>query len=235
MVTRLEIRAPEELDMELVAATLNAFVQVRELHGCDGRLLRSRDGALIVVDPKAYASKRWRFTVAHEIGHLLLHKDASVVTTCTAQDLAAYRTSGYEPEANEFAAELLMPKPLFAPLCEGKAPSVAQVRELASRFATSWTATAIRFVECSTEPCAVVYAEGKRVKWWMRNDRFALPLDRDPELARDSSPETGVRLTHGAAWSDAPNANAVELHEHAIPLRAHDAVLTLLWHRARAN
>ncbi len=51
---------------------------------------------------------RQRFTVAHELGHLLLHKDVQVHRD---NDYSNYvgRSRSKEREANHFAAELLMP------------------------------------------------------------------------------------------------------------------------------
>ncbi len=239
LIKRLDIQSPEEIDLELIAAGLDAFIEKRSLEGCEGRLLRTSNRALIVVDPSAYTSKRWRFTVAHEIGHLLLHKSSSISMQCSAQDLVNYGASGHEVEANEFAAELLMPTALFEPRCDARRPSMTHVCALAERFETSWTATALRFVECTPEPCAVTYSEKKRIKWWKKNDAFALSLGSSEDLSPDTyafdvasgrQVDDRMQLTDGAAWSDSSRAEAVELYEHSVALPLRDGVLTLLWH-----
>lgn len=51
---------------------------------------------------------RARFTVAHELGHLFLHKDMPLARANPGDNVPAYRRS--EPQANRFAAELLMPR-----------------------------------------------------------------------------------------------------------------------------
>jgi len=62
---------------------------------------------------------RRRFTIAHEFGHYLLHKDVSALFVDkmfrASKDHAAYNadTVKYEHEANEFAAALLMPEQLI--------------------------------------------------------------------------------------------------------------------------
>lgn len=242
LLAELRIEAPDELDLEDVAAHLGAAVDKRELAGCDGRLLRSGGIALIVVNARAYESARWRFTIAHELGHLILHKNIDALKLCTERDMNDYLGSGREPEANDFAAELLMPKSLFGARCDAiRRPSLHEVRKLAELFATSLSATCIRFVECTAEPCAVVYTEGDRIKWWAKNNGFALWIDRSDKLspdtyafdvARGTPVADRMQLTDGRAWCDESRADDVELHEHSMALPALGAVMTLLWHPA---
>ncbi len=80
--------------------------------GCDGLILGLANAPVekptIIVSAGA-PKRRQRFTIAHELGHLLLpwHAGAEVVTCNTP---AAWSIqSGWEPEANRFAAELLLP------------------------------------------------------------------------------------------------------------------------------
>jgi hypothetical protein len=237
----LNIQHPDELDVELIAARHQAAVLPRDLTGCDGRLLNSGGKALILVDRRAYETAKWRFTIAHELGHLVLHKNVDAFKLCSERDMNDYHGSGREPEANSFAAELLMPKALFGPRCDVRRPSLAHVRTIAQEFATSLSATAIRFVECTPEPCAVAYAEGERIKWWARNDGFALWIERNDrlspdtyacDLARGKPVQDRMQLTDARAWCDESRADAVELHEHPLALPSLDAVITLLWHPA---
>lgn len=82
---------------------------------------------------------RARFTLAHEIGHYCLgHKDG-VIT-----DFYRGRIDGYtdpnEKEANEFAAELLMPRVMFTQLWESK----LTLEELSVVFGVSIEALVVR-------------------------------------------------------------------------------------------
>jgi hypothetical protein len=54
---------------------------------------------------------RARFTAAHELGHLILHRNVPLARFHCDNVPKAYRRS--EPQANHFAAELLMPSHLF--------------------------------------------------------------------------------------------------------------------------
>jgi IrrE N-terminal-like domain len=91
-------------------------------------------------------AERQRFTLAHEIGHYVLHRDkigGGIV------DSVMYRSnlsSRYEVEANKFAADLIMPmvrvKEKFDQL--GRVPSDEAIASLASHFRVSQAAMRIR-------------------------------------------------------------------------------------------
>lgn len=51
---------------------------------------------------------RSRFTAAHELGHLALHTNIPLARARPEERIPKYRLS--EPQANQFAAELLMPR-----------------------------------------------------------------------------------------------------------------------------
>jgi hypothetical protein len=61
---------------------------------------------------------RWRYTVAHELGHFLLHQDRMIGgrwiadTKETIREGDTAELTGMEREADQFAAELLMPADL---------------------------------------------------------------------------------------------------------------------------
>jgi Zn-dependent peptidase ImmA (M78 family) len=76
---------------------------------CSGVLVRTGDSAVIGVNVMHHPNRQ-RFTIAHELGHYMLHKPGTYV------DRAFYRntesgsgTIKEEREANQFAAALLMP------------------------------------------------------------------------------------------------------------------------------
>lgn len=56
---------------------------------------------------------RARFTVAHELGHFFLHTGRPMARESPRAQVQKYRLS--EPQANQFAAELLMPRNFFLP------------------------------------------------------------------------------------------------------------------------
>nr|WP_246359728.1 ImmA/IrrE family metallo-endopeptidase [Stakelama sediminis] len=54
---------------------------------------------------------RDRFTAAHELAHWAIHTKIPLARATAGQEVPAYRLS--EPQANQFASELLMPARFF--------------------------------------------------------------------------------------------------------------------------
>lgn len=242
LLESLDIRQPGEIDVELIAAHCGAHVVFRDLENEEGRLLRTGKVGLIVVSRLARSTEKWRFVVAHELGHFLRHAALDQFRLCTEADLNQwYLTSGHEVEANYFAAELLLPEPLFAPRCDRNRPSLKDVRELAAEFSTSLTATAIRFVACAPEPCAIVHSSNGTIDWTWRNHDFRIFLPaRGHRLTRDTyagdlsggvAVDDRPQLVDGSAWS-ANSTSSPDVLEHSIRLGRYGSVLTFLWHAA---
>jgi hypothetical protein len=87
---------------------------------------------------------RRRFTVAHEIGHHLLHSDGKAVL-CRPADVETAQASerAREREANRFAAELLMPEAMVREAADRDGPDPIA---LAPAFGVSDVAMGYRLV-----------------------------------------------------------------------------------------
>lgn len=101
----------------------------KEEMGADhGRTFPNENRIIIRDDIYEGASEgkgRDRLTIAHEIGHLLLHRGDVVFARSESNNIAAYESS--EWQANCFGGELLVPSTSI-PLFQGL--SVAQVAEM---------------------------------------------------------------------------------------------------------
>lgn len=112
--------------------------------GVSGVLTRSKDtqsGFLIYVNQDE-PSYRQRFTAAHEIGHYVLHRNFIGQSLEDNYMLrAAGMSSAQETQANQFAADLLMPYDLI-----NRAISMGYntVEKLAEQFQVSKVAMSIR-------------------------------------------------------------------------------------------
>lgn len=120
-----------------------------------GLVLRSDDeGAAIGVNA-AHPWVRQRFTVAHELGHFMLHPGRPLILDHVRLNLrdnvSSLGTDREEREANAFAAELLMLRAEVVAevrrvLDRGEVPSGRFVSELAAGFDVSEQAMEIRLV-----------------------------------------------------------------------------------------
>lgn len=239
----LEIQRPQDIDVELIAAHHRVYVKYRALTQQEGHLLKAKNMALLVVNDAALATNKWRFVIAHELGHFFLHPDHDQFPVCTQSDIQAwYYTSGLEREANDFAAELLMPTKLFLERCdrfgEDGIPTMFHLSELASSFRTSLTATALRFVQLTQSPTAIIYATHGRIDWCACSPRFALKLRPRTMLGRETYARAlfeGFSVPNEPlpmechAWSKTRRHDLM-LMEHSFKLKEYPATLTMLWH-----
>ena len=104
------------------------------------RKLGGKSGYAVIVNDKHCEARR-RFTIAHEIGHFVLHSD--LIGDGIGDD-GLYRShlrSARESEANRFAANLLMPAELIEKAAANGADTIA---DLARVFQVSRSAMSIR-------------------------------------------------------------------------------------------
>jgi hypothetical protein len=105
-----------------------------------------------------------------------------------------------EWEANDFAAELLMPRRLFAEDARKLDVSVASAVKLgaADFYDVSVMAATWRIVQVTREPAAMVVGSDGRVDWMFRSDAFRLPLtERGQELHPDTLAAAAFRERTG--------------------------------------
>lgn len=78
-----------------------------------GFLLRDNVNTIIGINSR-HSRKRQRFTIAHELGHWRLHKGKLIVDQSVMihkrDNVSSQATNIQEIEANQFAADLLMPR-----------------------------------------------------------------------------------------------------------------------------
>jgi Zn-dependent peptidase ImmA (M78 family) len=121
------------VDVAEVARRLGLAIFERNLAtGVSGALVRdasygtTSEFVIFVDDSEAYV--RQRFTAAHELGHFVLHRDQ---IGNGVEDNYMLRAQGFtnlaEQEANRFAAELLMPRPLIEHLISSGTHTVPQL------------------------------------------------------------------------------------------------------------
>jgi hypothetical protein len=186
---------------------------------------------------------RKRFTVAHEIGHFVIPHHRELASECAGGSIESFsrRLAAPELEANEFAAELLLPSKEVASRFDLDDPSLSGISVVASDFETSLSATTWRFLDLTGQPCAVVWSLAGKAVWYRTNDALPFPmllksLPSPVSIAGrlfvgESFPDgTGMQAVDADAWfSPGQAAHIGTLYEDSIYLRNYAAVLTLLW------
>lgn len=111
-----------------------------------------KDGLSVIVVNAAHHPNRQRFTIAHELGHHILH--ASYLQNNVHVDKAVLHRDNRssdgvdqkEIQANAFAAELLMPSALMKKYKDVDINDERQLATLAKLFRVSTSAMAIRIL-----------------------------------------------------------------------------------------
>jgi hypothetical protein len=237
LLKRCGVEKPEEIDLELIAwHAFKALVQERPLSHCNARVVRGHLRSLITVASGTSRGRR-RFNIAHEMGHLALHPNMNQLALCSVKEgFWQYRARPEEAEANFFAAELLMPEPLFSPRCQAEKPGFDLIENLAGEFATSLTATALRYVEHGPWDCCAVWSQNGNIHWISTSESFRWKV-REGRLGPSTyaldfteNPGEATLLQKEVAapqWLESDRGVA-RVREQSRPIGA-EGLLTLLW------
>lgn len=166
------VRSPGDIHVEAIAAKNGAWVVYGPMSTARASIVRADRRAIVWVDERTRGTPWSRFTIAHELGHHLLHSVEDHFEQCTSGEKSggSYQV---EREANHFSTELLMPEALALPYANrSPAPALDEVESFARTFGTSLLASALRYVQLTRAPCAVVLSEAGRIKWASESASF---------------------------------------------------------------
>lgn len=183
----------------------------------------------------AHNARRRRFSVCHEVAHVVLEIPADHSTPSWSYS----RRSPGEIACDAFAAELLLPYRLFKPRVDAARMGLAAVGELAEEFDASLMSTGSRFATFSGELCAFVLSEGGKVRYsarsallrdakaWIRPG-MALPGDSLSARVRAGAGQTAPEEAEPDEWFENWERDG-SLYEDVRHLVQWDQTLTLLW------
>lgn len=167
LLDAIPVTSIEDLQyLDEIACQRGVLVRDGRLDGADARLVIHGNRAIVTISSETWSIHRRRFSVAHELGHFELHRDAVLLQTCTSEDIAwefQHSTPDLETQANAFASEFLMPERYFADKCQGE-PSLDTIAELEDLFNVSLTAASIRFASFCEEPIVLIFTQDRRIK-----------------------------------------------------------------------
>jgi len=238
LVASYGIERPDQL--EDVAWLLRARVVDGGLDGSLARVARFHKTARIRLSRNHVEPGQRRFSIAHELGHLLLgHGGAAMCTR--ASDVQAHYEGGKlrEQEANVFAGDFLLPTKLVARRCDVSPIHFGVVENIAEEFGTSLVATSIRFAELTPERCAVVLSQQGKVRWVVRSKTFwpkvhrgqpLLPWSVAADYFRGKTLAAECQAIDATAWIDGELLRGpAEIYEHARAVPSISGVLSLIW------
>lgn len=147
--------------------------------GFEGMLLRvpqTKNEWGIVYNTAIKSPGRINFTLAHELGHYLLHRldlEEDRIE-CMRQDMFRWNSEygQREAEANEFASYLLMPRNLFEDEIRGEEVSLHLMQHVADHFAVSLTAAILKWLQFTSKRTMLVVGDNGFVKWVWSSERL---------------------------------------------------------------
>lgn len=152
------IKPDYPVDVDAIAQAYAVAVQRQDLEDEVSGILVIKGERIVIAVNAEHHPHRQRFTIAHELGHYLLHRETSsvfidVTTVFFRDQRSSEGTEWQEIEANAFAAELLMPvAALTATLREHVGNHLldelddAIIHRLAAQFGVSIQALTVRLV-----------------------------------------------------------------------------------------
>jgi Zn-dependent peptidase ImmA (M78 family) len=240
LLDRLGVNGPP--DLFAIAIKIGLRIKEVEVDGFDGTLVRALDApkGIIAINSRIREYTRKRFAIGHEIGHYLIPHHQHLENVCRPNTIERWHSgiSQTEREANEFSAELLLPRKIVAPLFGLNDPTLERIRKVAAEFSTSLTATAYRFVELTDKPCCLVWSERNRTQWYVPSATFRIPLPvselPSPHsmaaklFAGEHAPDQFVEVPQDT-WLNRWDAHRVRrVLEHSVALSSYKAVLSFL-------
>jgi len=201
--------------LDLFAEGLGATVLFKSLHKSDGRIIFGNRRALIEINKDIQYEPRQRFTLAHEIGHLVMHpgidvhNDTEASTSWFNSKESQSKTGIVEYEANQFASELLIPSEIFYLKQKGEKFSPDLLRSLAVFFNASITATAFKYFELGDHPICLVHCYNNIVKYWKRPEDYHHYIKDRTKLTPPDDSVAGEFFDNGTVYSKAESAQEI--------------------------
>lgn len=237
-------------DIRALAGKLQLGITEVEAEAFDGALLRPSGVPVgeIALRSSIREIGRKNFTIAHEIGHFLLPGHENSDSVCTSGDIDKWwskEARSYELEANEFAAELLIPTGFARQLISKTEPNLDSISALAETCKTSLTATAWRYCDLTSFRCAVIWAKAGIMQWYKRSAEFGYHLRMKSELPQDTlsstlyrekAREIEIQRVDAGRWLESENLlEGATIWEQAKFVKSYDSIVTLLWIRERVE
>lgn len=241
-----------EISMDILVASLGATLIETPMNNADGKIIQGKSKTLIKINSNISHLEKKRFTIAHEIGHLLLHQklelhndNANTLNWFQNTEQQAIRGK-QEWEANDFASELLMPEDLFRSECFQKPFNPQLIQTLAKRFKTSITSVIFRYTKLNLHPIFIIFIDDGIVKYWTKSQDFnyriknitKLPPPKDAvaqeyldkNYAFIYSENEKTQTIYKSTWFELNNYESDSIfYEYCIPIKQYKTIISIIW------
>jgi Zn-dependent peptidase ImmA (M78 family) len=230
-----------EASLEDLVYAEGGVLEEKAMAGAAGRIIFGAKYAVISINKEITAPGRKRFVLAHELGHLKMHRKLERFFNCDEKAFMEWHKSGsHETEANEFAAELLMPRELFKNESGKSTFSVSHILRLAELFKTSVTSTAIRYAELGKLPTALFYCRDGKIIFYKLHPNFICKYPRVNEDVGSTSiaskyftsrqvTETPTLVLPKVWFKDFDLKSDQYFYEQCFPIARLNVVMSFVW------
>ena len=184
---------------------------------------------------------RTNFTMAHELGHYMVHRPVLNKTKfeCGEEDMLDENQQGIdiEAEANAFAANLLMPNHDFRAQADGQKFSIDLIQHCANRYGVSLTAAVLKWLDV-TEKRAIGLLSEEGFMHWSKSSNSAFRSGRYfatkkncveiPEFSLAAEDQYSAEARNGVRHGPDIWFPGEEVIEHSIYSEEYGKTLTIL-------
>ena len=209
----------------------------------DGMLVKhdAKDEWAIFYNTDVVHPGRTNFTLAHEWGHYMVHRQALNKTKfeCGEEDMLDENQQGIdiEAEANAFAANLLMPNHDFRAQADGQKFSIDLIQHCANRYGVSLTAAVLKWLDF-TKKRAIGLLSEEGFMHWSKSSNSAFRSGRYfatkkncveiPELSLAAEEQYSAEARNGVRHGPDIWFPGEEVIEHSIYSEEYGKTLTIL-------
>ncbi|CAH0992162.1 hypothetical protein SIN8267_02278 [Sinobacterium norvegicum] len=209
----------------------------------DGMLVKhdAKDEWAIFYNTDVVHPGRTNFTLAHELGHYMVHRQALNKTKfeCGEEDMLDENQQGIdiEAEANAFAANLLMPNHDFRAQADGQKFSIDLMQHCANRYGVSLTAAVLKWLDF-TKKRAIGLLSEEGFMHWSKSSNSAFRSGRYfatkkncveiPELSLAAEEQYSAEARNGVRHGPDIWFPGEEVIEHSIYSEEYRKTLTIL-------
>lgn len=186
-----------------------------DLPGFEGALYGTEKGGrrewALLYNSAINIAGRIRFTMAHELGHYILHRKGRNSFECSEEDMLRWESEEkrIEAEADVFASYLLMPIDDFRKQIGTETVDLEILDHCAKRYGVSLTAAVLKWLEFTTQRAVLVVSREGYILW----ARSSEPAWKSGVFFRTRT--TPVPIPHGSLAAsdehDVPERQGIEL------------------------
>lgn len=164
--------------------------QPLQLSSSEGALVRNpeNDKEWGIFYNASAGRERQRFTIAHELGHFILHRKSQPAFNCSKESIhtGIEGLKEIEREADDFASNLLMPGEQFRDRIHGKRIDFRLMSDIAKEFDVSLESLCIRFVKYTEQRAVLLHWDNGFLKYQWRSKSA---IKTGVKLRKNSDPQ----------------------------------------------